>query len=87
MLQYTKDFTREERAFMDNDSASLIKIFITDTCIKVLQMHVFKHSHVQVDICDSALNTDYSSAKSPQTFTSQGSKFAGLPLITQKGAH
>lgn len=38
---------------MDNDAAFLIKIFITDTYIKVLLMHVPKHSHVQVDVSDS----------------------------------
>lgn len=39
---------------MDNDAAFLIKIFITDTYIKVLQ--VPKHSHVQVDVSDSIVN-------------------------------
>lgn len=38
---------------MDNDAAFLIKIFITDTYIKVLLMQVSKHSHVQVDVSDS----------------------------------
>lgn len=38
---------------MDNDAAFLIKIFITDTYIKVLLMQVPKHSRVQVDVSDS----------------------------------
>lgn len=38
---------------MDNDAAFLIKIFITDTYIKVSLMQAPKHSHVQVDVCDS----------------------------------
>lgn len=38
---------------MDNDAAFLIKIFITDTYIKVFLMQVPKHSNVQVDVSDS----------------------------------
>lgn len=40
---------------MDNDAAFLIKIFITDTYIKVLQMQVPERSHVQVNVSDSIL--------------------------------
>lgn len=60
----------KEKALTDNDSASLIKIFITDTCIKVLQMHVFKRPQVQVDSSDSVSNTGFHIAKAPQTATS-----------------
>lgn len=38
---------------MDNDAAFLIKIFITDTYIKVFLMQVPNHSNVQVDLSDS----------------------------------
>lgn len=37
---------------MDNDAVFLIKIFITDTYIRLFLMQVSKHSNVQVDVSD-----------------------------------